>query len=238
MSMDEYNRDRAEELEESFSYDGYQIVRREMFAHLYEPAVVIRRESITFNTACIKGLEDTVYIHIMIDRQNHRMAIKRCDPDDKDAIRWCIAKPDKRKSRKISSKEFSKRIYDLMRWSDKCRYKILGYKINYRGETLYVFELDESEIFYERKRKTKAEAIHNNNETELSPEQTEERKKEERKMSMKPFYPDDWDNSFGVPVGEHRNVSLDSMDEFNNVSSISGRQGEEHGTSESSDQTG
>ena len=30
-----------------------------LFAHLREPAVVIRRDSVTFNTACIAGLERT-----------------------------------------------------------------------------------------------------------------------------------------------------------------------------------
>lgn len=45
---------KAIELAEDFSYDGYQVVRRELFAHLREPAVVIRRDSVTFNTACIK----------------------------------------------------------------------------------------------------------------------------------------------------------------------------------------
>ena len=35
---------KAIELAEDFSYDGYQVVRRELFAHLREPAVVIRRD--------------------------------------------------------------------------------------------------------------------------------------------------------------------------------------------------
>ena len=44
---------KALELAQDFSYDGFQVVRRELFAHLREPAVVIRRDSVTFNTACI-----------------------------------------------------------------------------------------------------------------------------------------------------------------------------------------
>ena len=34
---------KALELQENFTYDGYQVVRRELFAHLREPSVVIRR---------------------------------------------------------------------------------------------------------------------------------------------------------------------------------------------------
>lgn len=60
---------RAEELESTFSYDGYQVVRKELFAHLRDPAIVIRKDSITFNTACITGLEDVVYVHVMFSLQ-------------------------------------------------------------------------------------------------------------------------------------------------------------------------
>ena len=40
---------KALELAQDFSYDGYQVVRRELFAHLREPAVVIRRVSFAFS---------------------------------------------------------------------------------------------------------------------------------------------------------------------------------------------
>jgi len=217
--------DKTAEIEGSFSYDGYQIVRREMFAHLREPAVVIRKESITFNTACINGLEDAVYIQILINHDQRRMVIRKCNPDDKDALRWCIAKPDKRKSRKISSKEFSRKIYKMMDWHDQCRYKILGHRISYDGEILYVFELDEIEIFYERKKQTKAEVI-SEDKQELTPEQLKERQKEERKMTMKPFYPDDWENSFGIPVDRHKNVSIETLDGFGSYDDLKVKQQE------------
>ena len=147
------------------------------------------------------------------------------DGNDKDSLRWCIAKPDKRKSRKISSKEFSRKIYELMDWNEKCRYKILGHRINFQDDVLYVFELDETEIVFERKKKTVAEAVKQTEETTLTPEQIEERKKEEADMPVKPFYPDDWDNSFGVPVDEHKNVSIDSTDSYASVSEMREGQG-------------
>ena len=76
---------KAIELAEDFSYEGYQVVRRELFAHLREPAVVIRRDSVTFNTACIAGLEDAVYIQILVNQDNKRMVVRKCEENDKDA---------------------------------------------------------------------------------------------------------------------------------------------------------
>ena len=212
------------EIQRTFSYDGYQIVRRELFAHLREPSVVIRKDSITFNTACINGLEDTVFIQVLINREQRRMVIRKCEENDKDSLRWCINKPDKRKSRKISSKEFSQRIYELMDWSDKCRYKILGHRITFEDAVLYVFELDDTEIVYERKKQTVAQAAAKKDEA-LSQEQIEERKENEKGMPVKPFYPDDWEHSFGVPVEGHRNISLDSVERYQSLSDISRDEG-------------
>ena len=211
--------ERTAEIEDTFSYDGYQIARREMFAHQREPAVTIRKDSITFNTACINGLEDVIYIQILVNREEHRMAIRKCEENDKDAIRWCIAKPDKRKSRKITSRPFSQKIYDLMGWDTGCRYKILGHRISYEGEVLYVFELDEIEITKERKRKTKEQVMAEAENSELTPEQIAEREAEAQRMAKTPFYPDDWKNSFGIPVEEHRNVTIDTIDQFGSYNS-------------------
>ena len=144
---------KAIELAEDFSYEGYQVVRRELFAHLREPAVVIRRDSVTFNTACIAGLEDAVYIQILVNQDSRRMVVRKCEENDKDALRWCVAKPDKRKSRKMTNKIFSAMMYEMMGWNLDCRYKILGHKITFEDETIYVFDLMETEIFLDIKRK-------------------------------------------------------------------------------------
>ena len=206
---------KALELAQDFSYDGYQVVRRELFAHLREPAVVIRRDSVTFNTACIAGLEDAVYIQILVNQENKRMVVRKCVENDKDALRWCVEKPDKRKSRKMTNKLFSAMIYDMMGWDLDCRYKMQGYKITHEDETMYIFDLLELEIYMDTKRKRKkADSVQkadaNDTPAELTKEQMEEQQKEEiavkveRKLNRIPFYPKEWKDSFGLPVEEHK----------------------------------
>lgn len=204
---------KALELAQDFSYDGYQVVRRELFAHLREPAVVIRRDSVTFNTACIAGLEDAVYIQILVNQDNKRMVVRKCEENDKDALRWCIEKPDKRKSRKMSNKLFSAMMYDMMGWNADCRYKILGHKITHEDETMYIFDLLETEIFMDTKRKKKAnpDSVEKKEElvtaeTDQTPEQNQEEiaAKVARKLNRIPFYPKNWKDSFGLSVEEHK----------------------------------
>ena len=218
---------KAIELAEDFSYEGYQVVRRELFAHLREPAVVIRRDSVTFNTACIAGLEDAVYIQILVNQDNKRMVVRKCEENDKDALRWCVAKPDKRKSRKMTNKIFSAMMYEMMGWNLDCRYKILGHKITFEDETIYVFDLMETEIFLDIKGKrvkkdTESQATTENanniEETATGDTDTERSAEEIKRKNRIPFYPKEWKDSFGLPVEEHRKAlevnMLDGYAEF------------------------
>ena len=216
---------RTAELEQSFSYDGYQIVRKELFAHLRDPAITIRKDSVTFNTACIEGLEDVVYIHMMFNRELKRIVVEGCDENDKDALRWCIAKPDKRKSRKMVGKPFSELVYREMGWDEKCRYKILGYRIQFEDKTLYVFDLMVPEIFHERKSSKKNEQA-SQEVTEMPNEDAQKNDATETEVNTrKGYYPDDVANTFGVPVEQHRaDTEIQQMDGYISVGILTGEQ--------------
>ena len=157
MSNNDINRareieERALEYQRDFSYERFRVIRKELFAHLRDPAMTIRTDSVTFNSACINKLEDVVYIKFYIDHNAKQLAIKECDPDDKNAIRWCIEKKDgTRKSRKITGREFSNMIYTLMEWDRKKRYKIIGFLIEVDGEDVFLFDLTMTEKFDTKK---------------------------------------------------------------------------------------
>ena len=214
---------RTAELEQSFSYDGYQIVRKELFAHLRDPAITIRKDSVTFNTACIEGLEDVVYIHMMFNRELKRIVVEGCDENDKDALRWCIAKPDKRKSRKMVGKPFSELVYREMGWDENCRYKILGYRIQFEGKTLYVFDLMVPEIFHERKSRKKNEQA-SQEVAEMPNEDAQNNNAAETEVNTrKGYYPDDVANTFGVPVEQHKaDTEIQQMDGYISVGILTG----------------
>lgn len=208
---------RTAELEKEFSYDGYQVVRKELFAHLRDPAIVIRKDSVTFNTACINGLEDVVYIHMMFNKELKRIVVEGCDENDKDALRWCVAKPDKRKSRKMMGRPFSELVYREMGWEEGCRYKILGYRIQFEGKTLYVFDLNVPEVFLEKKRKKKTDDI------EASEPVTAQAEEQPEANTRKGYYPDDIANTFGVSVERHREDAVfHRMDGYVSVGMLTG----------------
>ncbi len=133
--------------EASFSFAGYQVVRREFISHRFDPAMTIRGNSITFNNSCISKLEDATYIQFLINPTERKLAIRPCDEGARDAIRWCVVKGEKRKSREITCRPFTERLYELMGWEGIYRYKLQGMRISYQGENLYLFDLGTNEAY-------------------------------------------------------------------------------------------
>ena len=63
-------------------------------------------------------------------------------------MRWCIVNGTKRKSRKLTGKDFGDLIYKKMSWDKSIRYKALGFRIEIENGVLaYVFKLDTPEMF-------------------------------------------------------------------------------------------
>lgn len=170
--------------EAHFSFDGYQVVRREFFSHKFDPTLTIRNNGIVFNNACISKLDDVVYVQVLINPDTGKLVVRPCDEGARDAVRWCIARDDKRKSRQISCSMFTAKLYDLMGWETLYRYKMQGTRISYQGEQLYVFDLTSTEVFIPTTQDT--------GEPEGKP----------RKKTAVRFL-ENWRDSFGLPVAEH-----------------------------------
>ena len=167
--------------EANFSFAGYQVVRREFISHRYDPAMTIRGNSITFNNSCISKLEDATYVQFLINPSEHKLAIRPCDEGARDAVRWCIVRGDKRKSREITCKPFTTKLYELMGWETIYRYKLQGMKITYRGEYLYLFDLSAKEAYLPQSRDPETGKL----------------------KTPKPILPREWMETFGLDVDEH-----------------------------------
>lgn len=182
----EYDDD-VEELDE-FDYEGYQVVRREFYAHLFDPAVNFKVDCIAFNTACVKKT-DSLYIHIMINPTLKRMLIRECDEDAKDAIKWCrVDKNGKKIPRKILCRMLGVKIFDILGWKPDYKYKIQGTILKYQGAKMILFDLKETEVY--------APIV----------------KEEDGKLVKNaPFYPENWRDSFGMSVEEHSKSTVLNM---------------------------
>ena len=182
----DYIKERSTDEAADFSYDGYQVVRAEFFAHLYEPSVTLNKETVSVNAACLRKLPDFEYVQFLVNPGEKKLAVKPCSEDMKDSFRWCTGDGKKKKPKKITCKIFFAKVMSLMGWGPRYRYKILGKLMRAKDDSLFVFDL------------SSAEAYHNKAKGELD-------------SSKSPHYPEEWKNQFGIPATEHQDIQQISI---------------------------
>ena len=166
--------------EENFSYDGYQVVRGEFFAHTFEPSITFNDSKVYVNTACLNRMPTVEYIQILINQQTKKLVVRPCREDEKDSFRWC-SNTTKRRPKQITCRIFYAKLAEMMQWNPNYRYKLLGKMISANGEQLYIFDLKATEV-YQRFREEGGKV----------------------KSGRTPIFPSEWQNQFGLPVEEHR----------------------------------
>ena len=166
--------------EESFNYDGYQVVRGEFFAHTFEPSITFSDSKVYVNTACLNRMPTVEYIQILINQQTKKLVVRPCSEDEKDSFRWC-SNTDKRRPKQITCRIFYAKLVEMMQWNPTYRYKLLGKLITTNSEQLYTFDLTATEV-YQRIRQEGGKI----------------------RNSRTPIFPSEWQNQFGLPVEEHR----------------------------------
>ena len=90
----------------SFDFDGYQVVRREFFAHLRDPSVTFNSCKFNVNAACLQKLPDATSIQVLINREKKKLALLPCPDGAKDSFQWCNISNGKRKPKTITCRLF------------------------------------------------------------------------------------------------------------------------------------
>lgn len=168
------------EMGDNFDLDGFQIVRKEFFAHLREPSVSFNNCKFSVNSACLSKFPMTEYVQVMINRNTKILALRPCAEGARDSFAWCSASKGKRKPRAITCKLFFAKVVDLMGWNPNYKYKLLGRLIHANGEYLIAFDLHSTEVY----QRTEVEG-------------------QKPKVSRQPVYPAGWQDQFGLPFNEH-----------------------------------
>ena len=170
------------ELGGEFDYDGYQVVRREFFAHTNEPSITFNNFKVYVNAACLGRFPSVDYVQVLVNSDSKILAIRPCREEERDAFTWCVPGSTRRKPRQITCRLFFAKVFSLMDWNTDYRYKLLGKIIHANDEYLIAFDLSATEVY-----------------------QRVFKEGEKPKTSRTPVFPEGWQNQFGMPFKEHRN---------------------------------
>lgn len=169
------------ELRNAFDFDGYQVVRREFFAHTFEPSITFNDYKVYVNMACLNKFPHADSVQLLINRESRILALRPCAESERDAFAWCNISGGRRRPRQVTGKFFSAKLFELMNWNLDYRYKLLGKVIHANGEYLIAFDLNATEVYQRISKDGKRS-----------------------KASRIPVFPAGWKDQFGLPYHEHQ----------------------------------
>ena len=180
------------DMDDDFDFEGFQVVRREFFAHQNEPAVTFNNCKIYVNSVCLKKFPQTDYVQVLINPETKVIALRPCSEYEKDSFAWCCESKGKRKPKQTTCKLFFGMLASQMEWNPDYRYKLIGKLMRSKGQYVIAFDLRAAGMF-ERIRIDGSKP----------------------KVSRKPVYPSDWKEQFGLPYKEHQQtMQIDIFDGY------------------------
>ena len=180
------------DMSDSLDFGGFQVVRREFFAHIYEPSITFNNCKFYVNTACLSKFPQADFIQVLVNRDTKILALRPCREYDRDSFQWCSMSKGKRKPKQVTCKLFYAKIVSLMNWNHHYRYKLLGKLIHANGEYLLAFDLTSTEVY----QKTYTDG-------------------EKPKTSRTPVFPEGWKDQFGLPFYEHeQSMQINTFDGY------------------------
>lgn len=94
-----------------FDFEGFQVVRREFFAHLHEPSVTFNNYKFYVNCACLNKFPEASYVQVLVNQETKIMALRPCIENARDSFAWCGISKKKRSPRQITCKLFLQKCF-------------------------------------------------------------------------------------------------------------------------------
>ena len=133
---------------DTFNYEGYQIVRGEFLSQSNMPAICFDGVRLSVNAACLRKMPDVEYVQFLVNPSERKLVLRPCGENDKDSFLWCNTKNGKRISRKIVCRLFTVKLAELMGWSMDKKYNVMGTALKTNSEYLMIFDLKSAKALY------------------------------------------------------------------------------------------
>ena len=183
-----------------FDLSGFQVVRSQFFSTKRDAALTISHNSLSFNTACLKKFDHVEYVELLFNSVEKCMAIRPCEKNNPNAIKWGTLRNGKWAVLPKSCKGFAQPLFQLMEWHSDCKYRFRAQFQKMEDEQVLIFELKEPEII-------KIENVDvndsGNNDNETIHEKQDETTSADNtvpsqiRKTKKLLYPKAWASSFG-----------------------------------------
>lgn len=178
-----------------FDLRGFEITRSEFFDSNQRPTVTFAEKKIKFSTDCVRKFATNNYVELLINPIEKKFAVRSTTKENRQAVVCSQLDAKKYLPKTISASAFSDTLFSIFGWNPECKYRIIGSLYEEGNQIAYIFDTDNSEIFFKSYVLTNQEANEAGGKTGIQPYTPSGKRIR--------AIPQEWTNSFGKPYYQH-----------------------------------
>ena len=178
-----------------FDLRGFEITRSEFFDSNQRPSITFAEKKIKFSTDCVRKFGNNNYVELLINPIEKKFAVRTTTKENRQAVICSQLDARKYLPKTISASAFSDTIFSIFGWNTECKYRIIGSLYEEGNQIAYIFDTDNSEIFFKSYVLTSQEANEAGGKTGIQPYTPSGKRVR--------AIPQEWTNSFGKPYYQH-----------------------------------
>lgn len=178
-----------------FDLRGFEITRSEFFDSNQRPTITFAEKKIKFSTDCVRKIGNNNYVELLINPIEKKFAVRTTTKENRQAVICSQLDARKYLPKTISASAFSDTIFSIFGWNTECKYRIIGSLYEEGNQIAYIFDTDNSEIFFKSYVLTSQEATEAGGKSGIQPYTPSGKRIR--------AIPQEWTNSFGKPYYQH-----------------------------------
>ncbi|MDR2978267.1 MAG: recombinase family protein [Rickettsiales bacterium] len=127
-------------------FRGYEVLRPQFLSRYKQPCFSMSDEKLWFTTECLRNLDNTQYAEILIEPFKGLIAIRPCERDNRNAIKWARLRKGKYVPAATSGLSFNAMLFDMFGWFSDYKRRLMGTNIQKGKDSFLIFDVNEAEI--------------------------------------------------------------------------------------------
>ena len=130
-----------------FDLRGFEVTNASLFDANKRPYVLFQSKTIKFNTDCVRQFGKDSKVELLIHPGLRKFAVRRASKDSRQFVQWSRPTDGKYYAKEIPCSAFGETLFELLDWETAYKFKAYGRLLQNEGDSVFLFDLSEPEIF-------------------------------------------------------------------------------------------
>ena len=130
-----------------FDLRGFEVTNIALFDTNKRPYALFQNKKIKFSTDCVRQFGRDNKVELLIHPGLRKLAVRKAAKDCRHFVQWSRPEDGKYYTKDIPCSAFGDTLFELLDWGTEYKFKAYGRYIESEGESVFLFDLSEPEIF-------------------------------------------------------------------------------------------